>query len=186
MTTKSKTFVIMVAVMLFAVALTVLIIYPTYSDIRGSSEELLSQKQKISALEKKIENIEEFRQNYKSIGESIEKANLAFATSDAPVNFITFLEQIALNSNVSMEISPSIPIEELGSEWKYIDFQINSLSSFPNFLKFLEKLESGPYLIEINSLKVSRISEKMIENKAFEQFSAGDAKFVISLKVYSN
>jgi len=50
----------------------------------------------------------------------------------------------------------------------------------------LEKLKSSFYLIEIQNLTISRLSETELKSKEFEEFSLGDVKATLSIKVYTS
>jgi hypothetical protein len=186
MSTKSKTILTLIIVAFLAALLVIFLIYPTYTDIANNSQELILEKQKMKALEEKIGNIQYFRDNSEQIEANISKASEFFAASDAPVNFITFLERIAKESQTSMEIVPSVPVEDEKLPWEHITFRIATVSTFPNFLKFLDKLESGPYLIKIENLQIKRLNASALKVTRFEGFSVGDASASITLKVYAN
>ena len=185
MSTKNKTILTFAAIMALAALIVALLVYPTYNDIVNNSKELILEKQKMLALEQKITNIQYFKDNHDQIGSNITEAQGLFATAEAPVNFISFLENIASDSNVTMQIVPSVPMQEKGDVWQSIIFKIDTASTFPNFLKFLDKLESGPYLIETEALQIKRLDESALKAKQFENFSVGDANGSITLKVYA-
>jgi len=69
--------------------------------------------------------------------------------------------------------------------WESIGFQILLTGSFPNCLKFLEKLQISPWLLEIQMTEVKRITEKELQLEELKDFSLGDVFFSIILKVYT-
>ena len=107
MTIKNTIHISLLIVLALSVSLSIFLIRPIFSGIKKNSEELINQKQKINFLEEKIKNIEEFKENQDEIGKNLEKTKTLFVESEAPVNFIGFLEQIAKESHLSIKISPS-------------------------------------------------------------------------------
>lgn len=185
MTTKNKAYLSIVIFFSSGVLLFVFLIQPVYKDIQEGSRELISKKQDLASLESKIKNIEDFRKNYKEIKENLEKIRGFFIKSKAPINFISFLEESSLTSQCPIEISPSTIKTDRDSPWPYIIFQIESVCSFPNFLKFFEKLESSPYLLETKNLNINKLTERDLKSKEFEGVSPEDVKTSFTMKVFA-
>jgi len=158
------------------------LIYPIYKDIKINSREIILQKEKIASLENEIENLEEFKINYRQIKPNLEKIETLFVNSGAPVGFISFLEKNSKDNKVSIEISPSLTIETTKTPWSSMTLQAKTIGSYSNFLKFLEKLESSHYLIEIQNLSITRLAEAELRTQGF---SLGDIKTDFSLKVFT-
>ena len=145
--------------------LTVLIfifgVYPIFKDIEKNSEELVSQKKELVILEAQITNLEKFKIVYKNLEDILERIQGLFVDARVPVDFIRFLENTAESSSLDISISPTSSGKFGNDYWQSLIFQISSRGSFPNFLRFLEKLENSPYLIEIQSLNISRDGENV-------------------------
>jgi hypothetical protein len=186
MTTKNKVYLSFAVFALLGISLIIFLVHPVYKDIRANSEELILEKQTLTSLEAKIKNIEDFRKNYQETKENLEKTKNLFIKFKAPISFIYFLEKSAQASQIPLEIFPSQVKENKEGLWSYIVFKIDSASSFPNFLKFLEKLESSPYLIEIHGLTMSKLTEDDLKRERFENYSLGDVNVSLSIKVFAN
>jgi len=186
MTTKNKVYLSSAIFVLLGVSLIIFLIHPIYKDIRASSEEKKKKKQTLTSLEAKIKNIEDFRKNYQETKENLEKTKNLFIKFKAPISFIYFLEKSAQASQIPLEIFPSQVKENKEGLWSYIVFRIDSVCYFPNFLKFLEKLESSPYLIEIHGLTMTKLTEDDLEREGFENYSLGDVNASLSIKVFAN
>jgi hypothetical protein len=96
---------------------------------------------------------------------------------EVPVEFIGFLEKTAANSSVNIEISPLPVTKDETDAWSSLNFQIAANGSFPHLLLFIEKLESSPYLIEIQSLTISQLTG--------EKIPAGNINALFSFKVFA-
>ena len=186
MTSQNKIRLSLIIILLLGGLLFIFLIIPIYNNIKNGSQEIIDQKQKLNSLEDRLNNVEEFRQKSQEIGQNLVKAESIFINSEAPVDFIAFLEQISQNYQVSIEIAPSVPIKEKGGLWTHINFQITSYSSFPRFLQFLEKIESSSYLIKIIDLNINRLTEHELKLEEAEGLSVGDVKGVLLLGVYAD
>jgi hypothetical protein len=167
-------------------AIVVLLILPTYQDIQQSSEEMALQKQELASLEDKIGNIEEFKAHYKDISENLGRISELFVNSKAPTDFISFIETGAQESQLSVEIFPSAPKQESDDKWRSILFRTESASPFSSFIRFLEKLESSPYLLEVQTLRITKLLESDLKTSKFENASLGDVKANLSVKTFSD
>ena len=126
----------------------------------------------MTTLQLKIENLENFKSLYEKYRPSLEKVDNLFVDSEVPVEFIAFLEKTAEETQVEIGISSISLGKNADDLWSFNAFQITSNSSFPNFLKFLEKLETSPYLIRIQNLNIYRLAEEEINTKAIFSIKA--------------
>ena len=182
---KKKIYLWLIIFGLLTLCLIILIIYPVFGWIKESSQEIISQKQRLASLQDRIESLENFKKLYPTIKPNLEKIDGLFINPEAPIGFIGFLEKTASHTQVLIEISAITLRETKKDPWPFLGFQIRINGSFPKFLRFLEKLEAGPYLIEIQSLDISRLSEQDVKLKQFEGFSAGDIRASLSIKAFS-
>ncbi len=176
MTTTKKINLSIGIFIIFIIFFIVFLIYPFSRDIKNNSEELIFQKENLDNLQFKIENLENFKNSYKEFKPNLEKIEDLFVDSKMPVDFINFLEKNAADCQAIIKISPASSRKIEKDFWPSIAFQINIISSFPNFLKFLQKLETGPYLAEVQNLNVNRLSG--------ENYPVGDVNVNLFFKVF--
>lgn len=185
MTFNKKIAISIITILILSLLLIFFLILPLLSKIKKASSDFLSQKENLISLENKLENFWKIKTQLEEINPNLEKINSFFIEPEAPVEFISFLENTAQNSGISLKISPSLPLKTKEDPWPFLLFQISSVGSFPNFMKFLEKLELSPYLIVFQNLNISRLSETELKSKGFEKLSLGDVIINFSLKVYT-
>lgn len=185
MSPKNKINLSFVVILLAGILLVVFLILPIYKNIKVNVQELIVQKQKLMSLDEKIRNVEDFKKNHDEIKQQLEKGQGLFINSEAPVEFISFLQQIVQNYHLLIEIVPSEPFETKTEPWLYINFQITIHGSFPNLLRFLEKIESSPYLIEIKSLSIERLTERDLAAEKLSGLSLGDVEANFLINVYA-
>jgi len=148
-------------------------------DLRKISD--LTQEYEVDLYDVIVDTFKQDDQTKKALIDTLEKIDDLFADPEVPIEFINFLEKNAGKSQLSIEISPMAKKET--EPWPSLSFQISTVGSFSNFLKFLEKLETGPYLIEISNLNVKKITEKELRSEKFETFSLSDVNALFLIKV---
>ncbi len=182
---KNKTQISLIMFCVFNIGLIIFLIYPLISDIRKNSQELISAKKDLIMFEAKIRNLEEFNATYSELEPNFKKAFNLFINSKAPVRFMESLEKISQDCQLQTEIFPVHISSGKEYKWSFLPLRITSVGYFPNFLKFLKKIEYSPYLIEIESLNISRLTEKEIELKEFENLVLGGIKTTLTIKVFT-
>lgn len=171
--------------LILSIFLVLFLISPLLKDIKAGSAEILVQKENLVTLEAKAESFERFKKSLQEIKPNLEKIDKLFISSEAPVDFIDFLEKTSKESSLEIKISSALSTKVEKDLWPSLVFQITSVGSFPAFLKFLEKLELEVYLIEIQNLNVTRIGEAELKTKEYEKLSSGGVKANLSIKVYA-
>lgn len=161
------------------------ILRPIFLEIKKSSEDLITIKGELVSLEKEIETLTEFKAGFQEMNPALEKINQMFISSDEPLAFLVFLENTSRDYGISSKISSAFMPEAKESLWPSISFQVTSSGAFPDFLKFLEKLESGIYPVEIQNLSINRLSENELKLKEFEGLSLGAVRADFLIKVYT-
>lgn len=152
------------------------LIYPNFLKIKKVSENFLSQKQELFLLEERETNVNKFKNFYNREKVNLNEIEAVFINPEAPVDFIGFLEKISQDSQISIKISPISAAAGTDDTWNSIGFQLDLDGSFPDFLKFLEKLESSAYLVEIKNLNIRGLTESV---------APGSVKANLALKVYT-
>jgi len=175
MTNSKKTYVASMVLGFLIVVLIIFLIYPVFKEIKNDSKEFVSQKENLAVLEAKVKNIKEFEAVYRNLKPNLEKINTLFVNQEVPVEFIGFLEKTSKGCGLTFSLSLSPQIKVAEDVWPSLNFQINLEGNFLDFSKFLEKLESSPYLIEIQNITINKLGE----------FSSNNVKAALSIKVYA-
>lgn len=179
MTTKNKIILSIVVFALLFILPIGFLIYSFFIDIKNDSEAITSQKANFTALDVKISNLLKFRNTYEEYKLNLEKIDTLFIDAEVPIEFISFLEKTSQDCQVETKINPSSAKQTEAGSWPYIIFQINTTGSFPSFSQFLEKLETSPYLVEIQNLSINKI------NKG-QDVLTGDINANFAIKIYTN
>ncbi len=178
MISQNKITISLIIFFFSVILLIIFVIYPLFGEIKENSKELILQKKNMTTLQLKIENLENFKSLYEKYRPSLEKIDNLFVDPEVPIEFIAFLEKTAEETQIEIKISPVSLKKSTDDLWSFIAFQITSNSSFPNFLKFLEKLETSPYLVRIQNLSIHRLTEKEIPSEI-------DTRAIFSIKTHT-
>lgn len=135
---------------------------PIFRQIKAESGKLVIQKKEIFESEIKIKNIQDFKDNFGQYQPNLNKMSELFISISEPIEFIKFLESEAVNSRLSIEINPPILKKNEGDPWQSLEFGLNLKGSFANFLRFFERLDFSPYLIEPLSLTIREDPDKKV------------------------
>ena len=187
MTLKGKIITSAVAFFILSVLLIVFVIFPLFSEIKKISRDFPVQKQNLAALEREVENLQKFKKNWPGISSDLEKINHLFIDDpEVLIDFRRFWENNALESEVYLKISLASSPQTVDTDsWPSTSFNLTSAGSFSNLLNFLEKLQSSDYLIHIQDLNITRLTEAELRSPEFKQFPLGDTKAIILIKVYT-
>lgn len=161
MSIKRKTYI---TLLIFGTAILLLIFFAVnyiFDQTKRESENLTIRKKELLESEAKIKNLQDFKANFKRYQPDLDKVDRLFADISEPIKFIEFLENEALISQLSIVIAPPVLREKDNNKdpWPAFEFSLNLKGFFPNLLRFLERLESAPYLIETVNLNIKKDSE---------------------------
>lgn len=132
--------------------------------IQGKSGELVSFEKESVSLQKEIENLRQLEGIYRDYQQELVKIKEMLIDSEVPVEFINFLEENAQISRQEIEISLFPQKKTKDEPWPTLSFQVSTSGSPSGFLKFLEKLENSPYLIEILNLNIQKLADSDVES----------------------
>lgn len=164
MNSKKEIILISIGFGILVLLLIVFLAYPFLKDIQETSGELILLKEKLFLAESELEKSEQFKQSYQELESDLNKIQQLFVIPEVPIDLIEFWEKTAAGAELSIDIEPtSLSAVALENEpWSSLVFRLNLTGSFPNFLKFLQKIERGPYLTEVQDINVKKLIEREI------------------------
>ena len=185
MNPKKKIIIISIIFGIISSALVIFGVYPLVNGIKKNSEELIGVKKELILFKEEIGKFSELREVYAKLEPDLEKTDKLFIDPEVPIDLIRFWENMAADSGLLINISPIDTKTEEGAKWKSMGFEVTLAGSFPNFLKFLEKTESAPYLIEIQNLTIRKLTGAEIGSQKYEGFSQDDISATLVTKVFT-
>ncbi|MEK7659013.1 MAG: hypothetical protein AAB352_04085 [Patescibacteria group bacterium] len=157
MKSKTKIYIIIPATfILISLLLAVFLIWPAFAEIKKNSDETILQNGRENFIDEQNKEMENFKSNYKSYQPNLEKIDRLFIDPQNPVDFINFLEnttsETGVKSDISLAFLPASKSKPVSMP--FVSFRISSKGEFLNILKFSNKLELGPYLVEIKNMEI--------------------------------
>jgi len=161
-----KIIVVSIIFGIIVIILLCFVIYPLLSRVKKNSQEFILAKKELVSFKAETEEFEQSKEVYRSLKTDLEKIDQLFINPDVPIDLIKFWRKTAKDSGTLIDISPT----SLGAKetvlWDSIGFRLDLIGSFSNFLKFLEKIETAPYLIEIQNLS-AKSSKQFLTIKVY-------------------
>lgn len=185
---NNKIYFAVAGFLIAGLVLMIFVIRPLFKNIKEFSEQLFLFRQELVLLENKAQQSSVLEEKFQVLEPKLKRIKNLFVSSEMPVDFIQFLEIMAGESNVEINISlvPQKAKSKEETAFSFLQFQLSVLGASPNCLQFLEKLETAPYLIEIDNLNVRRIAEEQLKTEKHQEFFVGDTEFNFSIKVFTN
>jgi hypothetical protein len=152
MDTKKQIYIIISVFLLLLLLLILFFIWPLFREVKKSSESLSLQIKDAITLERQLQEAEKFQQKYESYQPGFQKIESMFVDSSNPVTFIEFLENIAQNKNIKLQISA--PLFSIEKGLTFANLQLFASGSFSGIIKFIKEIELGPYLIQTQNLSL--------------------------------
>jgi len=177
---KQKTIIAAAVLFIGVLLFGVLGVFPLLRGIKRDSKDLENQYLKVleaSSAETEVAEFLKFSQSHKEDFEIIENI---FVDGETPIGFIRFIEEIAATSNLTVKITPGIPKKQKGVPWPVMDFQLASSANYLEFLRFLEKLENGPYLLKVQNTSLIRNRTPQDEENSIQ-----DVRFTLLVQVFT-
>lgn len=188
MESKKKIIIVSLVFGATTLALILIITFPLFTKIKKNSQELITIKKELILLQSQIEKSGQLKEFYKSLEGDLEKIDELFVDPGAPVDLIGFWRKTAQDSGLLISDDDIQPISIGNTEtdpWNSMGFKITLTGSFPDFLRFLQKIEMGFYLVEIQSLTVRVLTENDLKLEKYEQHSLSDIRIALAIKIYT-
>ncbi len=147
---KNNIYITVIIFTVIALALALGLVLPLFLSIKGDSENLILMKNTAVSLTTQNDIIENFKKKYEEYKPNLEKADHLFPDSKNPIDVIEFLEKTAKNSGINLRTTLSLSSGKKNQS--VMNFQLSSNSTYSKIVDFSEKLENGPYLIEIENI----------------------------------
>ena len=167
---KKKIYTLSAIFSLTALAVIGFLVYPLLAGIKKDSEDMASQKVQAAVLSQENKDVEIFKKNYDAYKPNLDKFDQLFVDSKDPVDFIKFLEQQASEAGVTSDISLLSP--STGNNLSFIELQFSATGNYFNVLNFSNKIENGPYMLEVEKLIIGKsLNEKSVSKNVDAVFS---------------
>jgi len=103
------------------------------------------------------EQINQLKTDYEEIEPKLSLLNQSLLSREKAVDFIQILEQAASANNLKQEL------RALPETKNNLNFSLDLIGSFPQFLRFLEYIENIPYLLQTSKVTIKALETGQIQ-----------------------
>lgn len=185
---KKQMIMVLAGLLAMVIALIFIFLFFFLKGIKEASADLVNIKKELVLFQSKLSGEDDISKDYQKIQPDLPKIENSFVNPEVPVELIKFWEKTASDSGIYINI---VPISSSGDDkdkkysWDFISFRLNLLGSFEDLLRFLERIEAGPYLIEIKDLSIQKLNSSDLTSKEYPGLSLNDVRAVLTLKVFT-
>jgi len=179
MKAKQKTIIAAVSFGVFTVIFLVMVVYAVLEGVVEDRGQLVTHKRELLQLqgyEKSSRELEVFSTQYAE--EFVRLENL-LVDSETPIAFFRFLDNTADLFRLRIEKAPGSVQHVKGDRWPSFEIRLAGDGLYPDVIAFLQKIENGPYLLEIKTFTLT--TEKGFTDRG----SQGEVEFTSSWKVFT-
>jgi Tfp pilus assembly protein PilO len=151
---KNKIVVINVLLISVVVAISYFITMPSVAEIKKMQSEIDAQKIDLEEKYQKGQSLKRLTESLKVIEPRLELLDLVFINQNRELEFITALERIASERNVSQKITLAPPQQLPGKQLKSSALQLAVGGDFIAVYDYLSDLETLNYYINIGNIEL--------------------------------
>lgn len=161
-------------IFLFCVTVAILwaifLIIPLSKEIHNYSERIIEGKKAAISFKNKLDMVEEIEKERAILSQNLRVAESLFTDYDVPVNLIRFWEKTARECDLKIDINPISSGKSDYFNWKTMQFEISLAGDYSEILRFITKIESGPFLAQSQNLILSKSSDSGDLNAGLKVF----------------
>ncbi len=143
-------------------------IIPLFLEITGRSEDLKLKKRNLDYLS---ERAREPDQEIGDLREILDKIDDMFINPRRPVDQIIFLERLASENNLDMDLSIAGPRESEDEMWSYLNFAISIRGEINDLYRFIEEIQNKNWFASINRLNIRKMTERDVREGSSDFFN---------------
>lgn len=148
----NKINILLAVILLSAFVFILFVIFPILGQIQKNADRLVVLRQEKLILEDQLTALQDYKETARDVQKNLDALEDMFVNVQFPVDFVQFLENLASENDLLIEISSPAGGEEDG----YAMFQLALRGTSPDFTRFIARLETGPYLVKIQQMQIQR------------------------------
>jgi len=159
MTTEKKLILTIFISLLLIFLLIFIIIKPTFLEVQNLSDKIENEQQALENLYQRGKTLSLIKDELKEIGNKKEILSKIFWEQNKELEFITTLEKISSQNNITQEVSLREQ-QDYQDNYKSMTVGLNSSGSFQNLIKYLRVIENLDFYFNITSFSINPLSSE--------------------------
>lgn len=155
---KNKIILSIVSAALFIVGISYFIILPTIKNIQKMESDVDAIRLDLEKKYIKGQSLNKLSNNLKKTELKLDNLDTIFINHNRALEFITTLEEVAVNNNITQKINLMTDKALAENQYKKIPLQIMITGNYANVLQYIIDLETLNYYININNIDMSKIN----------------------------
>lgn len=180
--TQQKIIIYLLSIFIFAIIIIYFIIIPAINHIKDTRANIIGLKLEIEERYNKSKSLKRMKEKNEKIEPQIKILSSIFIDQNRELEFITTLEGVAGNNNVSQTINLSDAKDTSSQTYKKVPLELAVAGNFKNIMNYLINLETLPYYINIKTINLSSGSS-LKSIKSLEQSQAPDNLSSVSINI---
>ena len=172
---KNKIIALILIFLVYAILVLYLIIFKSITNIKSTRADILDQKINLEKNLIRDKNMAVLAKQLEMIEPKLDEFDQIFINSNRELEFITTLENIAGDSQISQKIILDPDSGNKKNIYKKTPLKLSVKGNFKNIMNYLAKLEALNYYINIKSLVMSKNSSSRPD--------AGPLQNIINLEI---
>lgn len=157
--TTSSVFFAVVLCFVFYIAITTNI-----EKIKRLHIDIIAQKINLEKKINKDNDMSKLSSKIKNIEPEIKRLEKVFVDKSGQMEFITTIEGVAQQNNITQKINLSPIVDKEGKSYKTSKLQINSSGKLSDLMNYIRSLESMTYYIDIDNISFSSKQSDQVED----------------------
>lgn len=164
----------------------ILVILPLINRVKAKSQVFQQEQRTLFLLREKKNYLTQLQTEAQISQTNLDKVKGVFLQPEQAIDFIMALESIASLTANQQEIQILSPTKEKTKiERPTLSFQLSLWGSFPNLIRFLIYLENMDYLVQVEQLRIRRLSQQDLNRKKLANLLPGDIETKMNIVVYT-
>lgn len=182
---KKKILITLIGTILIISILGFFVIRPLFAEIKSWGAKYQERSSLFERRDQLKEYLEELEENLEVIREKSPTLEAMKFDLQNAIVFIAALEEIAAKTNNWQELSVSSSSREK-EKFPFQSYNVILKGSFPNLVRYLVHLENAKWLVDVDSLGISRIQKETTREKESPvSVLVGDVRTNLLIEVYT-
>lgn len=152
---KNRFLISTIAFALLLVALVILIIIPSYQEIRVINEQVMEERLRLEKLYTQGQLQKTVQQNYESIKHDIAFLDEVMLAEREELSYITAVERAASETGVELDLAIGESTRAPETRFSELSFTLQAQGDWEQLERFVSRLESLPYYTNISEMTAS-------------------------------